>query len=117
MPVDPPLPAAFRVSDSGGTKERKKRGARRLGSPRIRADPVAFVSHPEDSNSVSWAEFRACFEELSFRGNVAGAWRPGGKRSPVFVSGKRWLQKVVVSVLVLETTWARRFMWLAHWLD
>lgn len=31
---------------------------------------------PKDSNSVSWNEFRRCFEELNFHGNVAGAWRP-----------------------------------------
>lgn len=28
-----------------------------------------------DSNGVSWAEFRKAFQDINFRGNLAGAWR------------------------------------------
>eukprot|EP00439_Symbiodinium_sp_Y106_P013210 s613_g1.t3 len=62
----------------------------------------------DDSNAVSWVEFRSAFEELHFRGDIAGAWRYVDTDMSGCISLKEY-DPVSADLLHSFKAWAERF--------
>lgn len=62
----------------------------------------------DDSNAVSWVEFRSAFEELGFRGDIAGAWRYADNDMSGCISLKEY-DRVSADLLNSFKAWAERF--------